>query len=660
MLASGDIRDWQERALPALLFVGSAAAGLTPVADGDVYWHLAAGREMVHSGALLRSDPFSVSAAGHAWFDVHWLFQLALFALHRSAGLPALVLAKCLLIGSGALCLYAALERAARPLFVAFAIAALFAARHLLLMRPVIVTLLFLGLFFWRLERFRNADATKLWWVELPLAQVVWTNCQGLFALGPALVGAYAAGAWAQRLLGQRSWFPFAQESRSNDNARAHCRALSLTWLLCLLGSLATPYGWRAVALPIELLLRLTPRADNPYQSVAENLPPFLLARFSPEQFWHLPWFLGLLALSFVLAKRRSRLSHLLVLAGCLGLGLISNRNVLLLYWMATPIAALQLAPWAQRAWLALQRRRGASVVRWLPHLVLASLLGAVGTAAARESSLREPAPFHIPVSSVAVLERLPGGSIFSADHQGGYLIWKLYPRFKPYIDTRLVLRSPEQYNEYLELAEHPERFDAFQRRHGFSYVVLPVVYPDRYLALIAHLYDSPHWKLIYTDGADVVFAQSSLPAAAVAARVDLRDSATTERILRELDARFGAAPRVLESARIQLATLEIATRAFPQAERILSETDAPAARALQARARLLAGDLEGAEAIAERSLRQDDADVRSLDVMAMLYVRRGRLPTALTFLRRALAVDPFDGEATTLLGTLEEKQHEP
>ena len=650
----------RDLALGAALFFGSAAAGLTPVADGDVYWHMAAGREIVRRGAFLYADPFSISAHGRPWLDVHWLFQLVVYGLHQVGGLGALVFAKCACIGAAALCSFAALGRRQRALFVPMCVAALFFARHLLLVRPVIVTLLFLSFFLWRLERdrrayFRSADAQRMLW-QLPLAQIVWSNCQGLFALGPAVLAAYTAGAAYSALRGGSA--PFRPESVVRS-PQAQLRGLLNTLLGCLAAAFATPYGARALALPIKLLLRLTPSEDNPYQNVAENLPPFLVERLSPEQFWHFKWVLALLALTFVVSRGRSTLSHLLLTLGFAGLALISNRNVLLFYWIAAPIAAVQLTP-ALRLGLRSLARRPALLApaRWLPHLVLLGMMFAVGTAAARETSLREPSPFHVPVDAVQVITQLSGpehGTLFSADHQGGYVIWKLYPRFKPYIDTRLVLRTEDQYREYLELAEQPKRFDAFQRRHGFTYVILPVAYPDRYLRLIAHLHASADWTLIHTDGSDVVFAFRE---AAGAARVDLGDAATTDRLLQRLQARYAGDARLLASGRIQLATLDVAVGAYAQAERILSDMPSPAARTLQARSRLLQGDLDGAEEIAEKLLHDDASDVASLDVLAMTYVRRGRFSYALTFLRRALAIDPFDSEATRLLGELEEVQH--
>lgn len=69
--------------LALVLGLGAASTGLQPSADGDIWWHLAAGREMVARGGLLFSDPFSVSAEGRPWVDVHWLFQLAVYALNQ-------------------------------------------------------------------------------------------------------------------------------------------------------------------------------------------------------------------------------------------------------------------------------------------------------------------------------------------------------------------------------------------------------------------------------------------------------------------------------------------------------------------------------------------------------------------------------------------------
>ena len=126
--------------LAVVLGVAAASTGLQPSADGDIWWHLAAGREMVARGALLFTDPFSVSAQGRPWADAHWLFQLAVYGVNQWLGLGGLVLVKCALIGVGASLLYFALEARrgswARGVMVTLLMAGLLAARSLLLVRP--------------------------------------------------------------------------------------------------------------------------------------------------------------------------------------------------------------------------------------------------------------------------------------------------------------------------------------------------------------------------------------------------------------------------------------------------------------------------------------------------------------------------------------------
>src|SRR3954467_13380188 len=92
-------------ALPVALGPGAFIVSLTPIADGDIFWHLAAGRQMARSHAWLRTDPFTVSAAGRPWPDVHWLFQLGAYAVHRAAGLGGLVMTKAVAVAVGAMML---------------------------------------------------------------------------------------------------------------------------------------------------------------------------------------------------------------------------------------------------------------------------------------------------------------------------------------------------------------------------------------------------------------------------------------------------------------------------------------------------------------------------------------------------------------------------
>jgi hypothetical protein len=383
-----------------------------------------------------------------------------------------------------------------------------------------------------------------------------------------------------------------------------------------------------------------------------------VLERISPSETWHVKWFLAALAVSLVLAAKRTPLSHLLLLGALVTLALMGNRNVALLYWLAPAIVAIDLSPLLTRITRRVPATPRASFVARLalPATLVAALALSV-VSAAREPTIASPAPFRFPEASASIIEQLRGGGeVFSADHQGGYLAFRLYPRFRPYIDTRLILRTASEYEEYLAFADDPSRFDAFQRRHHFAAIVLPVAYPDRYLGLIRHLYEGRDFKLAYTDGSEALFLRREGWADD---GVDLGSAETTERLVEEIAARFAGTPRLLSAARVQLATLDAALGKLDEAAHALSGLTSPDALSLLARVRAAGGDLDSAEHMAELALASDARDVRALDLLANVSARRGELRRAGTFLRQALALDPFDVEASHLLAGMEERQHE-
>ena len=631
----------------ALVFSGVAVvaflAALGPIADGDIYWHLAAGRRMLHDHALLRTDPFTLSAAGRSWVDVHWLFQLGVAAIHQVAGFMGLTILKAVLISVAALVLTRSAERAGGPrarLLCALSLGAgLIAARHLLPLRPVIVTVLFLALTLDALEAWRTGVGTSrrplTWLLALPALQIVWVNCQGLAPLGPALIGAYLVGAMLSRAVGRR---------RATEGA----------------GAEPVPQQLR------PLLARLAPSAQNVFSvSVAENIPPFVLARTAPEQIAHFT--LALVATGVALAVRRPRVpaAHVIILGGFLALALAACRNIVLFYVMAAPILALALT--SSRASREARdgtlggkflraRRALASVTAFarvaLPRVGGVILVGEVmlaGVAIAREAPVAKPTPFRFPTESARrLIERGATGPVFAPDHQGGFLTFTL-PTVRPYIDTRLILHSAAEYADYLSLLDAPERFDVVAAREGFRYVVLTTSNPDRYLTLAAHLVDDPAWSLVYTDGSEMLFARAT-----EAGGISLRDSASVDAIQAELRGRFPGDTAMARAATLNLARLLTVVGAPREAERVLATDDSRPAAALRARARFVAGDLGAAETLARLLLVGHERDTSDLALLGEIAFQRRRADESRAWVRRALAVDPYAPEARSLLARIE------
>ena len=531
-----------------LLFVAVALVVCFPLVNTDIWWHLAAGRLIVDSG-WITSDPLAADTLGRPWIDLHWLFQLAAFLLHRGGGPLALVLAKCALCALGALLLARAAGTAAAdaedrtapsdPTAVALCalllVAALYPVRYLALARPVVVTLVLLGAFFLVVEHFRrHRRPLVLLWL-LPL-QVIWANAQPLFVLGPLLVACYLAGDLLSAWLARRGVAGFRATLR-----RDHLRWLALALLGLAICGLLTPYGARGWTLPFRLFFRIDPLGSELFSlNVTENIPLWQLADDAPPWLVAFRWIAAPALASFLLGWQRIELGRLLLLAVLFAFALLANRNALLFCWLAAPLAALNACTLLRR-WPRLRRP--------LPWACVAVLLLVIVGRLARlpgEGALAETAPFRVPREAVARLALLgPRGGVFNSVRYGGYLAWTLHPRHRPSIDGRLVLRSAGEFAEHLRLADDPRTFVEHARQRDLRAALLPTAMPDRYLPLVRELYHAADWRLVYTDGTQTLFLREDADPRLDPPAVDLARPEMVEAIGAELDRRYRDRPAI-------------------------------------------------------------------------------------------------------------------
>jgi hypothetical protein len=115
--------------------------------------------------------------------------------------------------------------------------------------------------------------------------------------------------------------------------------------------------------------------------------------------------------------------------------------------------------------------------------------------------------PFRVPDGAVEYLKANPiPGNCFSGDRYGGYLLWKLYPQEKVFIDGRFTIRTPTVFNEYFDVLDNPGKFDSLVLKYGITHVLLPIAGFKRYLPLVRELYIGMRWGVAYIDGSSVLF----------------------------------------------------------------------------------------------------------------------------------------------------------
>jgi tetratricopeptide (TPR) repeat protein len=502
---------WARRLLDAFawaaLFALAGSLAFQRIRTFDYWWHLRSGRLIAETGSVPKTDPFSFTAAGNRWIDIHWLHQLALHGLHQLGGHDAVVLAKVAMVLLLTAVLATIGRRRERPLVSIFGLALmLLVVSDRIMPRPELPTFVCLAMVFALLERFsRKPDA---WVYAIVGVQLVWVNVHGLFALGIVVCGTYLA---AEML---RPWVLPGSRIRSSA-----VRRLAAITALAALASLVNPNFLDGALYPIQQLGMIGPPEERGYfgSLIAELIPPIgaqtRLATLS------MAFFAALAGLSFgsmALNWRRISGAHPLLWVAFLYLALGAQRNLALFAIVAAPIFSVNLNEF-------LDARRAARGERARPGLALAAagaaslLLVAIVVDVARGrfypriGSLRDPGlgvmEALLPIGAGEWIAGLrPPGPICHHMADGGYLIWRLHPDYLVMADGRLEVYGAETF-ESLQMGQ-PEPFRKLAEEHqcGVALVHYSLVKSD---ALLWWLYMNSNWQLTFLDDVAAVFVRT-------------------------------------------------------------------------------------------------------------------------------------------------------
>jgi len=303
------MRSWEGAEWAGPLWLLVFLLGCFPLVDGDVWWHLRTGALIWERGEIPGHDWFTYTNPEARWIDLHWGFQLLLWACFSVGGATAVILLKALL-GTATFAL--GIAQRPRPWdwqTVAVWLPAIlcFAGRYY--ERPEMLSLLLLSAQLAIFTGLRERPG-RVW--LLPVLQAIWVNVQGLFILGGGTWAAYLA----EKLLRSIKNPVFFVKNQDTAEKSASREPSWLTTLgaaaLSLLACGLNPYGLEGVLFPFVLRTRIE-GADKPFyeqfssefrglsEFVARDGPfallgnwttwtLLLLAWFGAASFWGLAW----------------------------------------------------------------------------------------------------------------------------------------------------------------------------------------------------------------------------------------------------------------------------------------------------------------------------------------------------------------------------------
>lgn len=477
-----------------ILVSGLFLIGSRNLSDPDLWWHLKTGQYILAHQSVPYTDAFSYTRGGQPWVAHEWLSELFLYGLYRRGGWAGLILVFAAITAATFFLLF--LRCAATPYIAGFVtVWGAIAGAPSWGVRPQTLTWLLVSLWLLILDR-SQGKRLLLWWT-LPL-MFLWVNLHASYALGLVILALFIVGQVVEVSLGLVAV----------QQARPHLRALALTFLFNLILVPLNPNGVRLYSYPIETLR-------------SRAMQDYIVEWFSPNlhsaEFW--PFLLLLLGTIAALAwiPRAVRVHNILLLLGSAYAALFSMRMIPFFVLIAVPILSRQLHYWTvlgKSGNLELQPVGSATNAHrtpFSPKLLLNTAIAVAMTVfvCLRVARVLEQQPLveqaHFPAGAVQFLKMHPAdGPVFNHYDWGGYLIWKLYPEARVFIDGRADLYGEHLLKQFADTLQLKGDWKQTLNQWHVNTVVVPTN-----SALAQVLRREAGWTISYRDRQAAIFTDT-------------------------------------------------------------------------------------------------------------------------------------------------------
>jgi hypothetical protein len=467
--------------------------------NSDLWFHLAAGRLILESGAIPRTDSWSFTAAGQPWHNHEWLSDVIFQVWAQAAGVDALVYWQWALIIATFLLLFRVLAQLSGSFPWSFLLTALAvtAAAPFLDTRPHLYSFLFFAVLL------HQTLLRRIPSIALPLLFVLWINLHGgaVFGLMVLTLG-----------LASAALFPAPDEVPDRPKRRAHLLKLGGLWAACILACFINPFGPDALIYPFKLALA----ADSPTRTtLTEWLPPFVPGGIQSPLY---PLAIGLFAVGGLALlgalRERQRIAWLSLALGALTLAMsLQSRRFIPLFAISHALV-LALA--------------GARLLQWPPLRRLAARrsLQIAMAVLALTAGIVQLAPHPLTPRAFPILSRMEGmpvdvlnfaevnrieGRIFSYFLWAGYVDYRTTGRLRVYIDPRSeTVFDPQTQARYFRVHSMQPGWESVIETSGAEYVLWPFD-QGQWRTFIVTLVSSGRWRFLYGDSLSVLLVRSDI-----------------------------------------------------------------------------------------------------------------------------------------------------
>ena len=477
-----------------ILFVFFASLlihGLNSI-NQDIGRHIKSGQIIWETKRVYKTNLFSFTEPEKEFINHHWLSEVVFYGLNNALGLRGLILFKTAIILLAIGLLFASIYPGTRlwPLILS-SLAGFIVFIERTDVRPEIFSYLFLAYFLFVIFKTKytwTSDVvSKKWLYTLPFAQIFWTNMHIYFALGPILLFFFSV----DRFFEKRDKF----------------KITSYVLLATAAATLLNPNFIKGALVPFNILRHYG-------YSIVENQNIFFLRDYgvSLQSINLFQISLVILLVSFMIAfhNGRKKITFELFTATFMSIMAIKMfRNFGIYALTFIPIVSLNLSTITL-----LTTRR---VVR---PLISKSFYPAISVLLMFLiwNNINSPRfGLSIPTGAKKAVEFVKTnnikGPVFNNFDVGSFLIWKLYPEQKVFVDGRPEAYTVDFFEKiYKPMQINPELWKKYSEEYKINYIFFDhkdiTPWAQSFLVQISK---NPDWPLIYLDESVTIFIKKNL-----------------------------------------------------------------------------------------------------------------------------------------------------
>ncbi|MBW7913124.1 MAG: tetratricopeptide repeat protein [Taibaiella sp.] len=504
--------------LPYILcYLCAFVLGMKQLREPDIWWQLLSGRWMLDNNTITRTDEFSYTMQGAKWINVKWLYEVIIASIEKMLGPHGVMLLQSLVNVAIVFILLKIMQLLAkhlgRQLSVFYSVVAvlLFLAISEFRMagRPEMVSHLFTAAYILILWQSPGFAWRRILWL-IPL-QCLWSNMHEAYPVGMAIIAAYISGGFISYLV-----------NKNRESLQSTSR-LGAVWAGMALAILANPNGIQLWKQPFEIFRQLK---VNKYTTE-------LFSVAAPE-YWTIQGKLHIVMLAAVLLfwalriitspkdERKQVFSPLFTgyLLSLLLLGYLSltaNRNIPFAQIALIPTLPIMFRRLAEQLKLTSKSFYIQATGKAVIISIMVAALFYISVVSNRYYNFTQsPNKYGLhlntlknPVAAADFLEQYKiKGPAFSDYFVSSYLLYRLYPDFKSYIDLRnLDIFPAEFFDKYFELYGKPNKFYELDSTYKFNYVVLST---SQLTNLQLMLYWGEGFNVVHIDPLTVIMVRTT------------------------------------------------------------------------------------------------------------------------------------------------------